>query len=150
MLQGGNAGMSTRKYEKYFSYEPLHPIQNQPTLKGMEMYNVNGPQWNSECIINYSAVEKPIFMLKEPHTHPFPEYVCFIGGNPAKVRDFGAEIEMCMGEEEEKYIINSSTVIFLPAGFPHCPLNVTKVTKPIVLMTVSLSKEYHQDVFKKK
>jgi hypothetical protein len=142
--------MSSKKYEKYFSYEPISPMQNQPTLKGMEMYDVNGPEWGAGCIIHYSAVDKPIFMLREPHTHPFPEFVCFIGGDPTRVRDFGAEIEMCMGEEEEKYIINRSTVIFLPAGFPHCPLDVKKVTKPIVLMTVSLSKEYHQDIFKKK
>jgi hypothetical protein len=141
--------MPSPKYEKYFSYEPLKLIDNQPTLKGMEMYDVDGPKWNEGCIVHYSAVDKPIFMLKEPHTHPFAEFVCFIGGDPTKVRDFGAEIEMCMGPEEEKYIVNTSTVIYLPPGFPHCPLNVTVVKKPIVLMVISLSKEYHQDIYKK-
>ena len=72
-----------------------------------------------------------------------------MGGDPANVRDFGAEVEMCMGEEQEKYVIDRSTVVFLPAGFPHCPLEITVVKKPIVLMTISLSKEYHQDVYKK-
>ena len=141
--------MSPRKYDQYFSYEPLRSISTQPTLGKMEMYDVNGPEWDTACIIHYSAVPKPIFMLKEPHTHPFPEFVCFMGGDPANVRDFGAEVEMCMGEEQEKYVIDRSTVVFLPAGFPHCPLEITVVKKPIVLMTISLSKEYHQDVYKK-
>jgi hypothetical protein len=141
--------MSQKKYDKYFNYEPLRSMSFQPTLKNMEMYDVNGPEWDTACIMHYSAVDKPIFMLKEPHTHPFPEFVCFIGGDPTKVRDFGAEVEMCMGEEEEKYFINRSTVVFITAGFPHCPLDVKVVRKPIVLMTISLSKEYHQDIFKK-
>ena len=142
--------MSTTKYGKYISREPLRAIGTQPLLKGIEMYDVNGPQWDTACIVHYSAVDKPILLLKEPHTHPYPEFVCFIGGNVMKVRDFEAEIEMYMGEEQEKHIITSSTVVYLPAGFPHCPLNFKVVKKPVVLMTISLGKEYRQDRIVKK
>jgi len=142
--------MSTNKYGKYISREPLRAIGTQPLLKGIEMYDVNGPQWDTACIVHYSAVDKPILLLKEPHTHPYPEFVCFIGGNVMKVRDFEAEIEMYMGEEQEKHIITSSAVVYLPAGFPHCPLNFKVVKKPVVLMTISLGKEYRQDRIVKK
>ena len=141
--------MSTTKYGKYISREPLRAIGTQPMLKGIEMYDVNGPQWDTACIVHYSAVDKPILLLKEPHTHPYPEFVCFIGGNVMKVRDFEAEIEMYMGEEQEKHIITSSSVVYLPAGFPHCPLNFKVVKKPVVLMTISLGKEYRQDIVRK-
>jgi hypothetical protein len=141
--------MPAKKYSKYFSYEPLRAIGTQPDLKGLEMYDVNGPEWDTACIVHYSAINKPIMLLKEAHTHTYPEFVCLIGGDPTKVRDFGAEVEMCMGEEQEKYLINRSTVVYLPAGFPHCPLEFKVVRKPIVLMTISLCKEYRQDIVKK-
>ena len=141
--------MPTTKYGKYISREPLRAISTQPLLKGIEMYDVNGPQWDTACIVHYSAVDKPILLLKDTHTHPYPEFVCFIGGNATKVRDFEAEVEMYMGEEQEKHVITSSAVVYLPAGFPHCPLNFKVVKKPVVLMTISLGKEYRQDIIRK-
>lgn len=141
--------MAALKYGKYISREPLRAIGTQPDLKGIEMYDVNGPQWDTACIVHYSTIDRPILLLKEAHTHPYPEFVCFIGGDPTKVRDFGAEVVMYMGAEQEKHFINCSSVVYLPVGFPHCPLEFKVVTKPIVLMTISLGKEYRQDIFKK-
>ncbi len=143
--------MAETKYGKYISREPLRNIPTQPLLKGQEMYDVNGPEWDTACIVHYSAIDKPILLLADPHTHPYPEFVCFIGGNVMNVRDFGAEVEMYMGEEQEKHVITTSSVVFLPAGFVHCPINFTRVTKPIVLMTISLGKDYQQNrIIKKK
>lgn len=137
--------MAAMKYDDYFSTEPLRSIDTQPLLKGLEMYDVNGAQWDTACTVHYSAVNRPLVLIKEPHTHTYPEFVCFIGGNPEKVRDFGAEVEMYMGEEQEKHVITRSTVVFLPAGFPHCPMDFKVVREPIVLMTISLGKAYRQD-----
>ena len=142
--------MAKNKYDKYFGIEPLRAIDTQPSLKGIEMFDVLGANWNTDCTVHYSCVNQPLFMLKEPHTHPFPEFVCFIGGNLLKVRDFDAEVEMCMGEEQEKHIITKSTVVYLPPGFPHCPLDFKVVRKPVILMTISLTQEYRQDIVKTK
>jgi hypothetical protein len=141
--------MPTLKWEKYISHEPLRAITTQPLLKGIEMFDVEGAKWDTACIVHYSTIDRPINLIKEAHTHTFPEFVCFIGGDPTKVRDFGAEVLMYMGPELEKHVINCSTVVHAPAGFPHCPLEITKVTKPIVLMTISLTKDYKQDIYRK-
>ena len=135
------------KYSKYISHEPLRTIDTQPDLKGLEMYDVNGSRWDVACIVHYSSIDRPIMLLKQPHTHPYPEFVCFVGGDPTKVRDFGAEVVICMGKEQEKHLINCSSVVYLPPGFPHCPLEIKTVWKPIVLMTISLGKEYRQDIY---
>jgi hypothetical protein len=141
--------MAATKYGKYVIREPLGTIATQPLLKDIERFEVNGPKWGKDLIVSHSAVHKPMFMLKEPHTHAYDEFVCFIGGNPLDPRDFGAEIEMWMGEEQEKYVITSSTVVYCPANLPHCPLNFKVVTKPIILMTITLGKEYSQEAIKK-
>jgi hypothetical protein len=142
--------MPGKKYSKYISHEPIRAIGTQPDLKGQEMFDVNGQEWDTACITHYSAIAKPIFLLKDAHTHPFPEFVCFIGGDPQHVRDFGAEVVMYMGEEMEEHVITSSSVVYCPPNFPHCPLNFKVVRKPIVLMTISLGKEYRQDIYHKK
>lgn len=38
--------------------------------------------------------------MVDAHSHPFDEIVLFIGSNPKDMRDFGAEIEMWIGEGE--------------------------------------------------
>jgi hypothetical protein len=142
--------MTGTKYNKYIVIEPLGTIATQPLLKDIERFEVNGPLWGKDLVVSHSAVHKPLLMLNESHTHPYDEFVCFIGGNPLDPRDFGAEVEMCLGEEQEKHTITKSTVIYLPANFPHCPLNFKVVKYPVILMTITLGKEYAQVTNSKK
>jgi hypothetical protein len=142
--------MAETKYGKYIVSEPLGTIATQPLLKDIERFEVNGPIWGKDLVVSHSAVHQPLRMLNEPHTHPYDEFVCFIGGNPLDPRDFGAEVEMCLGEEQEKHLITRSTVIYLPANFPHCPLDFVVVRKPVILMTITLGKEYAQKPLGKK
>ncbi len=137
--------MPANRYDKYIKKEPLGKLETQPLLKDIFRFELNGPQWGKDLIIGYSAVHKPLFMLKEPHTHAYDEFVCFLGSDPLNLKEFGAEIEFWLGEEQEKHIINTAAVVYCPAGFPHCPLNFKVVKKPIVLMTITLGKEYVQE-----
>ena len=41
------------------------------------------------------------------------EYLCFVGGDITDMFSFNAEIELYMGEEEEKFIITSPTVVYV-------------------------------------
>ena len=89
-----------------------------------------------------TAVDKPFLMEKVPHTHPCDEFLCFFGGNAMKVRDFGAEIELYLGEELEKHVITSPTVVYVPKDLPHCPLNFKVIEQPIVFMAIILGHKY--------
>ena len=78
------------------------------------------------------------------HSHDFHELLCFIGGDPENIDDLGAEISICLGDEEEEHIITSATVVSIPPGLKHCPLKVKKITKPFVFLEVSTTGEYKQ------
>ena len=67
---------------------------------------------------------------QDPHTHPYPECLVFVGLNPANLDYLGAEIEMCLGEEQEAYTFDVPTVVIVPAGMPHCPLTTRRVWSP--------------------
>ena len=82
---------------------------------------------------------RPIYLEKEPHTHDFDEFLCFLGGKLPDVFDFKAEIEFWIGEEGEKHIINRATIIYIPKGLVHCPLNFKKIDEPILFHAICLS-----------
>lgn len=73
---------------------------------------------------------KPVYLEQQPHYHEVDEYLIFLGTYP-NIFDFDAEIEVYLGDEMEKYIVNKPTIIFIPAGMSHCPLNFKRVDKPV-------------------
>jgi hypothetical protein len=90
----------------------------------------------------WTGITKPLFMIEESHAHPYDEYLFFWGTNAADIEEFGAEVELCLGEEEEKYIITKPCIVYVPSGLKHCPLNFKVVNKPILFMDISISPEY--------
>jgi hypothetical protein len=67
---------------------------------------------------------------QDPHTHPYPECLVFVGLDSANLNYLGAEIEICLGEEQEAYTFDVPTVVSVPAGMPHCPLITKRVWSP--------------------
>jgi hypothetical protein len=119
----------------------------------MEGLSAGGDEMNADCILTHHIFNKPEYILKESHYHDdFMQILCFLGTNPDNVRDFGgAEIEMCLGKEEEKHIIKGPVIMPIPAGTPHGPLYVKKVPKPIIFLEIMLTRKYHsnkEDVLK--
>ena len=58
---------------------------------------------------------------------------------PLQRFDLGAEVEMCMGEELEKHVFTRPTIISLPPGLVHCPLEITRVDRPIIQIEMMLA-----------
>ena len=89
--------------------------------------------------LGLSYLTEPFVMVEEAHTHDFDQIVYFLGGDPSNVGDFGAEVEMSVGDPLEKHIITYTSCVYIPAGVMHCPLNVKSVTRPIIFIDITLS-----------
>jgi hypothetical protein len=74
-----------------------------------------------------------------PHTHPYDEVLVFVGHDTSDLTYLGAEIEMHMGEEEEKHIIDKASVVMVPKGMVHCPVVTKRVEKPFGFFLISLN-----------
>ncbi len=96
---------------------------------------------DEDCSIGYHCVSEPI-CFEKPHAHDFTELLFFIGGDPTDIRELGAEVEICLGEEQEKHVITTAGVVAIPSGLMHCPIDIRNVTKPIVFLEVSLTRIY--------
>jgi hypothetical protein len=63
-------------------------------------------------------------------------------GTPEDIRVFDREVELYLGEESTKNIINPTTVVYIPKGTIHCPVKWRIVNKPIMFVTVILTPRY--------
>lgn len=131
--------MAELKYGKYVLQHPLEHGEFGPKI------NVVGERdFNSDFSVIYLPVTKPVLMEKFAHKHEFDIYLTFLGFDPNGLEDLGGEIEMFMGEEGEKYIIKNPTSIYIPKGLVHCPLNFTRIDKPILLVHATLAPKYYK------
>jgi hypothetical protein len=137
--------MSETKYGKYITTDVYK------TFYQTESLTVVPEQLGVDCIITSQGFNKPVNNVggKEPHKHDFHQILCFVGGDPNNIRDFGAEIEVCLGEEMEKHVITSNAAVSIPPGLPHCPINFIKVDKPVVFLEIMLVGKYERETIKK-
>jgi hypothetical protein len=66
----------------------------------------------------------------DPHVHPYPECHLFVGLNSANVNYLGAEVNYCLGAEQEIHTFNEPTAIVIPAGLPHGPITTERMYSP--------------------
>jgi len=83
-------------------------------------------------------------LSKEPHIHEHDEAVYFIGAD-CKSTELGAEVNFKIGPGdggEESHIFSVPTVVVIPKGVWHCPMETLKFEKPFLCMAVSLTTKY--------
>jgi hypothetical protein len=133
--------MAQRKYEKHFFPNPLikgddvkHRIVMQGSKTGFDGLMKN--YW-----LRWNCITKPRSM-GDPHTHEFDEIFHFFGADARDISDFGAVVEFHMGEEDEIYRFDKPTIVYIPAGLVHAPIDIKVVNKPIVFMNVANARSF--------
>jgi hypothetical protein len=106
------------------------------------------------CNIIYAFGTKTgiVGMSKEPHIHDHDEAVYFIGCD-CKSLDLGAEVNFKIGPGdggEENHIFSVPTVVVIPKGVWHCPMEALKLEKPFLCMAVSLTTNYEAKYWSKR
>ena len=151
--------MSDKKYDKYFlSYDGAEPKANDPTsLYSLPPFpEIASPQTyfrgasalpGATATIGWQVFTAPV-CWETPHVHKYDEFLIFLGGElPDLCKSFDAEIDLWMGKEMEKHTITSTTIIFIPKGVLHCPLNFRVINKPVLFHALYLGPSFdRQDV----
>src|SRR3989304_1675945 len=105
--------MAATKYGKYVVTSLIKEI---PHYTGKSIVAHDG-ELDEDCSLGYHCISRPM-SFDFPHAHDLPEMLCFIGGNPLDITDFGAEIEFTLGDE--KHVITTPAVVSIPGGVEHC------------------------------
>ncbi len=90
----------------------------------------------------WSHVVQPGQFGQELHSHDFEEFYCFLGNDARDSFDFGAEVEVSLGKEGEKQTIDHTSIVCVPKGLIHGPINFKKVTKPILFCNIYMAPEH--------
>lgn len=130
--------MTGTKYGQYVINGPFKTIAH---YTGPSLLSHEG-ELDADVCIGYHCLADTRYKAEHPHSHDFHELLCFIGGDPTNIQDFDAEIELSIGEEQEKHLITSTTVVSIPPGLVHCPLIVKRVGSPVVFLEVSLVRKW--------
>ena len=135
--------MKKTKYGKYILRETRRENPHRETsamipvaLEGLKDWGGIKPR------MKWTFISQPVLLVDEPHSHDFDEFLCFLSCNPENELDFGAEVELSLGQEREKQIIKSPSVVCIPQGLTHCPLNFKTINKPVLFCHIYLAPEY--------
>jgi len=135
------------KYGKYIMREPIIKGRFSPIL---HVCGEKHPERDCEGSLfpgfpaefTSMCINQPYSMPAPLHAHDYDQLLFFIGGNPENIFDFGAEVELVLGDEQEKHLIDCTSIVYVPKGLMHCPLIFKKVVKPITFMHICFSPSY--------
>jgi hypothetical protein len=135
--------MSKGKYARYL-FSDFKEDSNLPAVAGPQAYfrgarQIPGANMN----MGWQLFTRPVFLEKAPHTHGADEYLIFLGGElPDLFSSFDAEIDFWIGEEQEKYVITRPTIVYIPKGMPHTPLDFRKIVRPVLFSALLLTPRF--------
>jgi uncharacterized RmlC-like cupin family protein len=138
------------KYGKYFlsdNHQPpkemdfvsLNSIPPFPEIASPQTYFRGASALpGATATIGWQVFTAPV-SWETPHTHEHDEFLIFLGAQlPDLCKSFDAEIDFWMGEDMEKHTITSTTVIYIPKGLMHSPLNFRVIRKPVLFHALYL------------
>ena len=115
--------------------DPGYVVKPQAYFRGASQ--IPGSSFN----VGFQIFVKPFFLDRIPHRHNEDEYLVFLGGSFPNVFDFDADIEFTLGkdgDDGELFHITKPTIIRVPAGVYHCPLNFKRIGKPVFFQAALL------------
>ena len=132
---------SGTRYGKHLIPAPVGPAQNGPKINTLAF---SAHQYGADLGWFVVPVLEPRVMEEKPHRHDFHQFFCFMGSNPENLNDFDAEIEVYLGDEGEKHVITSPTVLHISPGLMHCPMIYKKVNMPVLHIDIVFAPEYQR------
>jgi hypothetical protein len=77
--------------------------------------------------------------LVKPHKHDYDEVFGLVGSDVNDPNNLCGELEIFL--DGEKYLINRSVLIFIPAGLEHGPIRWVRIDKPIFHFGCAMTKK---------
>jgi hypothetical protein len=148
-LTSGHSGLiaapATKKgYEKYILAPEIKQYQD------LQVFEIKGKDARGyDFAVQMAPIEAIPLMNETPEAANADRVKAYIG-DPANVKDIGAEIEISMGPEREVYKIDSASVTYIPKGIPHRQRVLKKPVKPSFVLSLTLPPKYVEPAKPKK
>ena len=90
----------------------------------------------------WKVLEAPFTIEEQGFVHNFHQYLVFASGDPDDPDNLGGEAYFSFGQEGYKYSINKNTIVHVPPGVVHCPLDFTRIDRPMLWLEIFTSSKY--------
>lgn len=132
---------AAEKYASTYSLD-FDNIDSQGDIIRRNVILLNGDVIEGAPYFTYTWFYKATGKMQKSHTHDFDEHIGFVGSNPDDPTDLGATVEFMI--DGELLTITKSTVLFIPAGVPHCPYEIKDVKRPLAHWSAGATGSYSQ------
>ena len=125
------------------------PIKNDADTGPMVIFSKRFVE-EANSIVEYGIISDDITIgegyVTGPHKHDYEEIFLFLGTDPKKPRDLGAEVEFWLGEGDdvEKLVVTTSSSIYVPPGVAHFPQFWRNVRRPVMTVVIMPNAEKRQ------
>ena len=138
MKEGSPVTNNSKKYWMNIIQGPFYK-QREPGYMGTSISAIHN-EYRSGTTLGYHCIY-PGYSAPILHAHNHHELLCFLGGDPANVKDLGAEVSVCLGEDQEEHVFDTATIVSIPPDLKHCPVTVRNVSKPLVFLVICTAEE---------
>jgi hypothetical protein len=132
--------MEKTKYRKYISKEIIEESKYPQITAPIVKYR--GDRGGRDMTFEWSCITNPLVMDDEPEVNEFDQFMLFASSNIDDYSEFQAQVELPLGKEKKKQIINEPQFVYIPQGLVHGPVKFKNIKKPIVFMNIYLSPKY--------
>ncbi len=117
-------------------------LEKQRDIKFTHLMNVDAGRFDDFFYVDAyclwsGASQTPV---EVPHTHDFSEVLCFVGTNEDDPYDLGGEVTVWL--DDDRHVINKTSLIYLPPGTRHCPMIFNRVDRPMFFITIAPTGAY--------
>jgi hypothetical protein len=136
------ARAAAKKYQDYFHELSFKKGQGgsgcADSIIRMDGKDLNNRNTN----FSFGYYSKPGAYQNEARVYPYDSCLVFVGLDPSRPDYLGAEIEISLGKNFEKYEFNVPTIICVPKDLPIGPIVAKKVEKPYAHYEIGLEGAY--------
>jgi len=139
--------MAELKTAKYVKETILRPSHHKEIFGPIPMLSSDENFGNLGFNTYWEGISAPFVHAPKPHSHDFPQYLIFLGGDVNNLTDLGAEVELSLsldGINLEKHTFTKSTTVYLPPGLFHGPLIYKRVDRPFMFIDLYFSNKYER------
>jgi len=136
------AAAAAPKYRSYFHAISYKKGRGGPGCAD-SIFRMSGKDLNRRNTnFSFGYYSKPGVYQKEGMVHPYDACLAFVGLDPERPNYLGAEIEISLGRNFEKYVFDVPTIVCVPKDLPFGPIKALKVEKPYAHYEIGLEAEY--------
>ncbi len=92
--------------------------------------------------VEFAPIEPDSYSRTIARTVDADRVVNYLGGEPAKIGELGAEIEIAIGEKPEVYKTEKATIVYVPKGQAYKDTVLSKPQKVSWRYTITLPPKY--------